>query len=611
MKRISQIGIITCLALLLFEIQAFAYESHYGKTEIIYWDEQKTDPGYNLFATGDKTYLIDMEGHIIHRWEYGFQPILLENGNILDVIKNTPDGKPMFVELDRESNIVWSYTEKRQDYIPHHDWKRIYNAKLGKYTTLYIANKFITNEMAIEAGADTAKSTYDAAQVDAVVEIDMDGNIVWEWWFFDHIIQDFDSTKANYTGAGKTIADYPGKININMPGRPLKKDWLHCNSIDYNPDTGQIMLNSVQGEFYIIDHDNTFFPDKPSESINKAASEAGDFLYRFGDPARYNQGDKPSILEDWTASTSGHKQIGGSHHAHWIPRGLPGEGNILVFNNGQYMFERTSQSYIYEINPYLNAEGDISDDFVNPPEALYYVWKYEDKDSHKQKKNISRQIVWMYHSLSIQSFFSHIGSGAQRLPNGNTLICADVEGHFFEVTPGDADNYPEVVWEYINPVISNEIKTVMKDGFPMRNSVFRLYRYDVDYPGLEGMDLSPGPTITGREPVYYTPEYIILSYPGKINNIGADIRLNNYPNPFSSVTVIPFDLNKEEYVEIFITDINGIKIKTLAEGIFPSGRNEITWNGTDGNGQALLSNCYLCNIKGKEKTITFKILMMR
>ena len=53
---------------------------------------------------------------------------------------------------------------------------------------------------------------------------------------------------GEHVGAGKTIADHPGRINLNMPGKPLKRDWLHCNSLDYNAESGQLVINSVQGK---------------------------------------------------------------------------------------------------------------------------------------------------------------------------------------------------------------------------------------------------------------------------------------------------------------------------------------------------------------------------
>ena len=214
-----------------------------------------------------------MEGYVINKWNIGTNPRFLDNGHLLDASKPDPSGFSGFVEVDWDGNVIWQYTESREDYAPHHDWVRIFNKKLNAYTTLYIANKSLTHEQAIAAGCDPANGPYNGAQMDAIVEVDMDGNIVWEWWFFDHVVQDIDASKENYVGEGKTIADYPGRINLNLPGRPVKRDWLHCNSLDYNAELGQIVTNSVQGEFYVIDHDNTFIAGNPDSSITLAASE--------------------------------------------------------------------------------------------------------------------------------------------------------------------------------------------------------------------------------------------------------------------------------------------------------------------------------------------------
>ena len=108
---------------------------------------------------------------------------------------------------------------------------------------------------------------------------------------------------------------------------------------------------------------------------------------------------------------------------------------------------------------------------------------------------MSNQIVWIYSSKNNQAFFSHIGSGCQRLPNGNTLICAMTEGHLFEVT-----HEGELVWEYINPVTrEGGILEAIPDSYPMTNAVFRAYRYGSDHPALAGKDLTPKGTITGKK----------------------------------------------------------------------------------------------------------------
>jgi hypothetical protein len=478
--------------LLLSALSAVAYERLQGPTEVLHWDKSKAYSGYTLFGVGSRTFLLDMEGRVVHTWKIGTNPHLLENGNILDATRDDPSGFPGLREVDWDGNTVWEYAENREGYAPHHDWVRIHNKALDAPTTLYIANKSVSHEQAIAAGADPRRGPYRGGQMDAVVEVDMDGNVVWEWWFYDHLVQDIDPSKPNHVGEGKSVADHPGRLNINMPGRPLKRDWLHCNSIDYNPQLGQIVINSVQGECYIIDHDGTFVAGDLEAGIAKAAGSAGDFLYRFGDPARYAQGDPPRILENWDSATTGHRQMGGTHHVTWIPPGRPGAGHLMVFNNGQYLYQRTPQSSALEINPFLDSSGRDTGRYVNPPDAGYREERY-DHDTHNRPRQVSRQIVWSYRSKNSHGFFSHIGSGAQRLPNGNTFICSDTEGHLFEVTPAG-----DLAWEYINPITREGAVKVLGDSLPMTNSVFRAFRFGPDHPAFKGRDLAPKGTLTER-----------------------------------------------------------------------------------------------------------------
>ena len=81
-----------------------------------------------------------------------------------------------------------------------------------------------------------------------------------------------------------------------------------------------------------------------------------------------------------------------------------------------------------------------------------------DNGPHRQGMSHSRvieidlsdnQVVWEYRGDPPISFFSYRISGAERMPNGNTLICEGAPGRIFEVTPTQ-----EIVWEYINPFVA-------------------------------------------------------------------------------------------------------------------------------------------------------------
>jgi hypothetical protein len=90
------------------------------------------------------------------------------------------------------------------------------------------------------------------------------------------------------------------------------------------------------------------------------------------------------------------------------------------------------------------------------------------------------------------NFYSAEISGAQRLPNGNTLICSGIQGILFEVSPAG-----QTVWRYVCPV-TTEVMT-QGDAIPIdparpdqfMNAVFRVNRYPTNFIGLAGKDLTP------------------------------------------------------------------------------------------------------------------------
>jgi hypothetical protein len=497
MKKKCLFAVTMFLTIGFMLCSAYAVEVFQTTTELKQYNPDKAYNGYTLFSPdapkgwdGGITFLIDMNGNIVHTWPRVDNPKLYEDGHIVGGFK----------EMDWDGNIIWEWKTPadRTNIRPHHDMWRINNKKLKEQTYLGVVSYTPTQEEAVAAGCNPAKN-YTSTYTDGFVEVNKAGNIIWEWNFLEHGIQDVNPELPNYVGKGKTIADYPGRTDLNWltdqnrmgrnPVAGVTSDWQHVNSLDYNEELDHVVINAKHfSEFYVVDHGATFIPNDPEGSRKLSASEKGDFLYRFGNPSAYKQGDPPSFLQE------GHQQMYGAHNIQWIKKGLPGAGNFLIFSNGCYN-PRGFQSEILEINPFLDAEKKNTGNYVNPPDAGY-----------NQMSMDSNQIVWSYKSKLPNSFYSSFISGTQRLPNGNTFICSGSTGHFFEVTPEG-----EVVWEYINPVRGS-----IGDALPIQKdsdgkdafATFRAHRYGPDYPGLAGRDLKPKGKIlelyTGK-PVYVVP----------------------------------------------------------------------------------------------------------
>lgn len=486
-----------------------AYEASRGPSQLVHWDHIKAWIGYT-FVKPQRTegvYLIDMAGQVVNYWPKLTDAYLTEDGTIFGVMgKERGAQRRSFVEVDWDGKVLWQHTETRPGYSTHHDQLRIYNPKLKEFTVLYIANIDMTHEEVIELGGDPeSKQRYDGSQMDAIVEVDRRGKVVWEWRFRDHLVQDRDPRKRNYVGKGKTLADHPGRLNINWG--VVDKDYIHANGIDYDPKTGHLAISSNRSfEFYIIDHDGTFVAGNPEASIALAAGQQGDFLYRFGNPANYGQGDHPYwSAKDWYhLPYSGHRQIGGNHDIQWIKDGLPGAGNLLLFNNGMSVPRtgaptRDPQSELLEINPYLDSQGVDRRRYVNPPEAGYTTQLGTGNDAsgapwYPLTRQYSKQIVWAYRPED--AFVSFHGSGLQRLPNGNTLAELARPGRLVEVTSSG-----ETVWEYVNPITASEgpQAILVKSRHENNLAGWSPFRYPANHVALKGKDLSPKGTVVEYE----------------------------------------------------------------------------------------------------------------
>lgn len=416
--------------------------------------ENSSEPwdGYTLFAPrlATTTYLIDINGEIVHRWKSDYiqclSVYLLENGNL---VRNClPGSNPTFrltggingrVEIfNWNGSLVWEFEYFTNQYCLHHDIEILPNGNI-----LMIAWEYKTRAEAIAAGRNPNNIQDGELWPDHIIEVEPTGynggNIVWEWHVWDHLIQDFDSSKDNYG----IVQDHPELIDINYQDtiNGIEADFNHINSIDYNEELDQILLSSHnQNEIWVIDHSTT--TAEAAGHTGGIYGKGGDLLYRWGNPQLYDMGDP----ED--------QMFYRQHDAKWIESGCPGEGNILVFNNGN----GRRYSSIDEIIPPVDSYGN----YALTPGSAYGP----------------EEQIWIYKAKNPTDFFAEKVSSAQRLPNGNILICDGPSGYFFEVTP-----QKEIVWEYYNsyPIIGEK-------------EVFKIQRYSPDYPGLSDslIDSIPG-----------------------------------------------------------------------------------------------------------------------
>ncbi len=165
----------------------------------------------------------------------------------------------------------------------------------------------------------------------------------------------------------------------------------------------------------------------------------GDFLVSFRQIDTVGIVDRASGQFTWKW---GPGVVSHQHHPTW----QADSGTVLLFDNGPHRGGAT-YSRVIEVDP---ATGEIT---------------------------------WEYTGDPLISFYSYHISGAERQPNGNTLICEGAPGRLFETTPQG-----EIVWEYVNP---HRIPPGAPTGSGGPSSVFRAHRYPPDHPALVGRDLTP------------------------------------------------------------------------------------------------------------------------
>lgn len=415
-------------------------------------------PGYTLIAPfgGQSSYLIDLDGKVVHHWTTDRKPsqaaYLLPDGCILRTYKvanevfDVPGGPAGGIQkFAWDGELIWDYQVSNDLMMSHHDVEPMPNGNV-----LVVAWELKTSAEAISAGRDPEKLADGCLWPEALLELKPKGlngaEVVWQWKLWDHLIQSHDESKNNYGSP----AEHREKVDLNYIDRPIA-DWIHCNSIDYNPQLDQIMLcGRTFDELWIIDHSTT--TAEAATGQGGQTGHGGDLLYRWGNPFTYFTG------------TPFDQKLFGQHDPHWIPAELPGAGGVLIFNNGSDRDERPF-STVDEIRPPVNSEGRypfVPDEPFGPEE-----------------------LTWRYNAGS--ELYSQRVSGSQRLSNGNTLICEGETGRVFEVTQGG-----KVVWDYENVLGQSGDSKPAAVGRSLGGvAMFRAYRYPPEHAAFTGRQLKP------------------------------------------------------------------------------------------------------------------------
>ena len=405
-----------------------------GQTVGLQTHQTGTDAGYTMISRNGNAYLLDTAGQVLHTWNHGSNTkhpgYLQDNGDWILVRRGIK-------RYNWDGDIVWEYSNSEA----HHDVAVMPNGHV-----LLLIWGFKTQAEAIAAGRNPAMLDGDLKPM-MLHEINPNGEVVWEWHVWDHLIQDFDPLQDNFG----VVEDHPELVDINYM-RNSGDDWLHGNAIDYNPELDQIMLlPRFINEIWIIDHSTTSAEAAGHTGGN--AGKGGDILYRWGNPEAYGK--------------SGPQLNFGGHDAQWIKPGLPGAGNIIFFNNGGDDYGQIGNySTVDEFAPPLNGFNyDMMPNGIYGPSTL----------------------VWQYQQTPPENFFSSFISGAHRLPNGNTFIDEGDKGLVIEVT-----SQGEVVWQYQNPISNSGI---VSQGDPVpaapATSLFRATKYPADHPAFVGRNLIP------------------------------------------------------------------------------------------------------------------------
>lgn len=403
--------------------------------------DPSADDGYLLIyehcnagdvQVGGDLFLMARDGTRVHEWprylhaSETVSPYLRDDGLLirtgcpgiwLDVLDFPVGAHGVISLVEPDGTVVWEYRLFEPGHrVMHHDFEAMPNGNI--LVTVYVGRSF--SEAADIGWQDQARDVLmrppDLQRwwTETILELEPDlsngeTRIVWEWHSADHLVQDIDPAKPNFGAIG------PGcrKIDMNYTQYARYRfnmgQIMHVNTVSYDEDRDQIMLSSaMHGELWVIDH---------AISAAEARGEAGDLLYRWGNPSSHKAGPESHKILDW------------QHDISWIAKDVPHTGDVLIFNNGarrpgddspnpdpkRLSFTHDGYSEILEVKLPVDADGQWASDCADPLNGA--------------------EIVWSYNADGSKDWFSPFMSGARRRPNGNTVSALGYNKRIREVTP--------------------------------------------------------------------------------------------------------------------------------------------------------------------------------
>ena len=344
---------------------------------------EKCSPGYNLVSGTGIVKLIDMNGNIAHSWSIdpegkkGFihRARMLETGRLM-LLFGGADIPNHMAEFDWEGNETWAYTTNDA----HHDFWPTDRGSVFLICTIDLPQEYLDK---ITDPERKSKGVFG----DELIEVSREKEVLWRWIQHEHM----DVDQCNPIPADQEWMGGEGSNTIT--------DWTHTNTIQELPEN----------RWYDAG-DTRFKPGNILQSLRQL------------DTISIVDRDSGEVVWEYTGDYNG--GLSGQHDPHMVEKGLPGAGNIIVFDNGASPYKNLAHcgcSYVLEINPSDNS------------------------------------LVWVYENNHF--FHARFTASCQRLSNGNTLILESLCRRLFEV---NAEK--EIVWEHVQT-----------------DPAQRIYRYPYDY----------------------------------------------------------------------------------------------------------------------------------